>query len=130
MLNNSLDNEKRFTYDKKKYYHLTNYILGPKITNKKLKGRNSMKANLQAAEITDQILKLLKELVPDLDPLKIKAEDPLLPQLDLPQDEFQKLQGMIYDMYGAHLPLKYFTPSFTLMEIVHAVRNVPIYNNN
>lgn len=84
-----------------------------------------MKAELSEGEVMESVLGLLKELAPDLRPTKIDPEKALLPQLDLPQDEFQKLQGMIYDNYGAHLPAVKFSPSSTLMEITRAIMSHP-----
>jgi len=80
-----------------------------------------MNPKLTQGEVIDQILDNLKELVPGLDPTQIQADEALLPQLDLPHDEFQKLQGMIYDDYGIHLRAEKFSASITLMEIVQAV---------
>jgi hypothetical protein len=85
----------------------------------------TMKAELSEGEVMDHVLELLKELAPDLHPTKIDPEKALLPQLDLPQDEFQKLQGMIYDHYGTHLPAAKFSPSSTLMEIIRAIISHP-----
>lgn len=84
-----------------------------------------MKAELSEGEVMESVLGLLKELAPDLRPTKIDPEKALLPQLDLPQDEFQKLQGMIYDNYGAHLPAAKFSDSSTLMEITRAIMSHP-----
>ncbi|MDX1387042.1 MAG: hypothetical protein R3257_05585 [bacterium] len=80
-----------------------------------------MKPELSQGEVLGKVLELLRELAPGLQPTKIDPEKALLPQLDLPQDEFQKLQGMIYDAYGAHLPAEKFSPSSTLMEITQAI---------
>lgn len=78
---------------------------------------------ISQGELTDQILSLLKELDPGLNAMKIQAESPLQTQVGLSTMEFKKLNGMIFDLYGIHLPPEAISPSSSLMDLVDAVRN-------
>ncbi|MDX1387420.1 MAG: hypothetical protein R3257_07510 [bacterium] len=80
-------------------------------------------SGLSQGEAADQILELVKELVPGLDPLKIQAEAPLQPQLGVSLWEFKKLGGMLYDLTGTHLPPEMLSGSSSLMDLIDAIRN-------
>lgn len=76
---------------------------------------------ISEGELADQILNLLKELDPALNAMKIRAETPLQSQVGLSPFEFKKLNGMIFDLFGVHLPPEATSPSSSLMDLVHAI---------
>ena len=81
-----------------------------------------MNPRLSQGEVAEQILNLLKELVPGLESMKIKSDTPLQSQVGISPYEFKKMGGKIFDLFGVHLPPEKISPSSSLMDLVDAVR--------
>lgn len=55
-------------------------------------------------ELKDQVLKLLQEVAPEVDPAQLDLDQPLRDQVDIDSMDFLNFLGRIYEVVGVNIP--------------------------
>ncbi len=55
-------------------------------------------------ELKDQVLQLLQEIAPEIDPARLDLDAPLRDQVDIDSMDFLNFLGRIYEVLGVNVP--------------------------